>query len=145
MEEFKLVLEVFEGGSDGIEALSFMNRRRVILLIDSKLLHKNEPGRLFILPSAVLVGVQPRSLLRAVVEVQIVGLARFVDGAQEVSSGDGMDGVTELIVQIPDFLQHGFNLFLFIDLHFPFHGEQPNEQTMLFLFLGFGIFFSFSF
>nr|GMD82496.1 hypothetical protein BHE74_00049682 [Ipomoea batatas] len=129
--EFKLVLEVFEGGSDGIEALSFMNHRRVIFLIKSKLLHENEAGRLIVLPSGVLVGVGSRSLLRAVVEVQIVGLARLVDGAQEVSSGDGMDGVAELIVQIPDFLQHGFDLFLFFDFHFLFHGEgeQQNEET----------------
>nr|GMC67100.1 uncharacterized protein LOC109165304 [Ipomoea batatas] len=131
MEEFKLVLEVFEGGSDGIEALSFMNRRRVIFLINSKLLHENEAGRLIVLPSGVLVGVGSRSLLRTVVEVQIVGLSRLVDGVQEVSSGDGMDGVAELIVQIPDFLQHGFDLFLFFDLHFPFHAPQTHVPFSL--------------
>lgn len=117
MEEFELVLEVLEGGANGVQALGLENRH--VIVVDPELLDEDESR-----PAALAVRVVvPRLLLP--VEAKLVGFpGRILDRIEEMSPGDRVDGVAELVVQIPDFLEHGLNL---VDLHFPFHlGENED-------------------
>lgn len=106
MENFKLVLEVLERGPNSIEALGFPNGG-IVIVVETKVLDENKTSG----PGNGVVGGGSGGLLP-------IGLSVKLDGAEEVSSGDGVNGVAKLVVQVPDLLQDSFD---FVNLHFPFH------------------------
>lgn len=112
MEEFELVLEVLEGGANGVQALGLEDRH--VIVVDTELLDEDESR-----PAALSIRIVVRRFLLPV-EAKLVGgfPGRILDRIEEMSPGNRVDGVAELVVQIPDFLEHGLNL---VDLHFPFH------------------------
>lgn len=87
MEKLELVLKVLERGANGIEALG-LPYRRVIVVLDSEVLDKDEAGPVLINNGVVCVGV---ALL-------IGGVPQGLDGVEELSSGNRVNGVAELIV-----------------------------------------------
>lgn len=96
MDELELVLEALEGGSDGIKPLGLGDGG---IVLEPELLHEDEPG-------PVVAGACLPGLVGAGVE-GIVGLA---EGLEEMGSGDGVDGIAELVVEVPYPLQHGLHL-----------------------------------
>ncbi|KAL0905989.1 hypothetical protein M5K25_024445 [Dendrobium thyrsiflorum] len=82
-------------------------------------------GGVLIRPETLNENVPTTSFIASVSQVSIrwmVLLLRrpgeILDGFQEVSSGDRMDGVANLVMEVPDPLQDCFDLF---HLHLPFH------------------------
>lgn len=92
MEEFELVFKVLESGPNGIETLSLLDRRFVILF-NRKVLDVNEAVL------EIIVGIGKRFLLNGGARNEEVGgISQSLDGGEKVSSGNGVNGVAELIV-----------------------------------------------
>ena len=86
-----MVFEILEGRANRVEALSLKNGG---LLVPVVILDKDK---------AIVAGVM------VVLEIE---------GFGEMRSRNGVNGVTELVVQIPNLLENSFNL---LNLHFKFH------------------------
>ena len=86
MEDFKLVLEVLERGPNGIEALGFLNGGIEIGGVDAEVLDEDESSTVVVGNGAVSGGLPP------------VGIPLSFDGVEEVSSGNRVNGVAELVV-----------------------------------------------
>ena len=121
MEELELVFEVLEGGPDGVEALGFADGGVAVTVVvgGPEVLDENETGR------AVIRGGVGKVRWRVVFE--------DFDGSEKVGSGDGVNGVAELVVEVPNFLHNRFD---FLHLHIPFHfllllfgGEWTQRNT----------------
>lgn len=103
MEELELVFEVLECGPDAVEAPGLINGSLAIpVLVGRKILDEDEAGGGF-------------------------GIEGF-DGIEEMGSGDVEDGVTQLVVKIPDLLQQCLDL---LHLHMPHREEEQQEQLAL--------------
>ncbi|RWW44544.1 hypothetical protein BHE74_00049682 [Ensete ventricosum] len=111
MEELELVFEVLEGGSDGVETPRLRRHRGAVLRSRQKIFGEHEPS----LPVTA-------AGLRCRFQVAGVGLGQGLDGAEEVGAREGVDGVADLVVEVPDPLQHLLDL-----LHLPAHGEQEGD------------------
>lgn len=111
MEELELVLEVLEGGPDGVEAPRLRHHRFV--LVGPEILDKHEPSPPLTFPSGSLH--RHRRVL-----VFAGGLAEGLDRFEEVGPGDCVDGVADLVVKVPDPLQQCLDL---LHLHLPSHRE----------------------
>ena len=103
MKELELVFEVLECCPYGVEALCFEDGG--VIVFGTEVLDEDEAA-------AVFGGG------RRVSVADVVGVLKGFDRAEEVGPGDGVDGVAELVVEVPDFLQNRFD---FLDLHVPFH------------------------
>lgn len=120
MKELELVLEVLERGANGVEAPRLGHGRVPVHLRRRrpKILHEDEAT----LPvTATAAGVVPNPLRRRRRRVDPglltgAGFAEGLDGFEEVGAGDRVDCVADLVVQIPDPLQHRLHL-----LHLPSH------------------------
>lgn len=112
MEELEMVLEVLEGGSDGVETPRLRRHRGAVLRSRQKIFGEHEP-------SFPVTAARPRRRLHGAG----VGLCQGLDGAEEVGAGEGVDGVADLVVEVPDPLHHRLDLLL----HLPPHGEQERE------------------
>ena len=114
MEELELVFEVLEGGPDGVEALGFADGGVIVIVVvigdgeRSKVLDENETG-------GAVIGSGDGGVGK--VRWRVVEFEGF-DGSEKVGSGDGVNGVAELIVEVPNFLHNRFD---FLHLHIPFH------------------------
>jgi len=104
MKELELVFEVLERSAYGVETLGFANGGVVIVVGRSEVLNKDETR-------AVSSGVSGR-----------IGKGRRVfegfEGSEEVGSGNRVNCVAELVVEVPNFFENGFDFF---HLHIPFH------------------------
>ncbi|KAH0449926.1 hypothetical protein IEQ34_020618 [Dendrobium chrysotoxum] len=92
-------------------------------------------GGVLIRPETLNENVPTTSFIASVAQVSIRWMVLFLrrpgkilDGFQEVSSGDRMDGVANLVMEVPDPLQDCFDLF---HLHLPFH--QTSDLGLGFL------------
>lgn len=90
MEELELILETLKCTPNRIQTLGLLNRR-VIILINSKILYKHEARGPLIL---LRIG-EGRFLL---VGEEMVGFTEGFDGIEEVRPRNGVNGIAELVV-----------------------------------------------
>lgn len=91
----ELVLEVLERGADGVQAPGLLSEGR-------------QRGDLV---SAARAEAQTPALdVHEAGGGLVRGGGAAADGAQEVGAGEGVDGVADLVVEVPDGLQHGLRL-----------------------------------
>lgn len=120
MKELELVFQILQSRADGVEALGLLHR----LIVDSELLDEHVPtGRR---PVVLGGGVGAEQLLLVLLlrllrrrwrrrrRLLLLRLPEGPDGAEEVRPRNGVDGVAELVVEVPDLLQNRLHL---IDLH----------------------------
>lgn len=84
MEELELVLEILESGSDSIKTLGLLNCG--VTIVHSEVFDEDEAG-------LVIIAADD-----AVEELLLFGFSEGFDGVKEVSSRNGVNGVTELVV-----------------------------------------------
>jgi len=118
MKELELVFEVLERGPYSVETLGFANGGVVVVVGWSEVLNEDETRAV---SSGVSGGIGKR---RRVFE--------GFEGSEKVGSGNRVNCVAELVVEVPNFFENGFDFF---HLHIPFHfrfeedGRVKTEAT----------------